>query len=121
MENLSYGALLFQISENLLEFRPFKTSRKLPYFEKNQLCACLIYACTYSTDLGKVNNPVSHPAGRESRPAGRECRPVGRESLPAGRESLPAGRESLPAGRESLPAGRVIRLSERIIRARAIR
>ena len=44
MENLSSGALLFQISENLLQFKPFKTSRKLPYFEKNQLCACLIYA-----------------------------------------------------------------------------
>ena len=42
----SCGALLFQISENLLEHKPFKTSRKLPYFEKNQLCACLIYACT---------------------------------------------------------------------------
>ena len=24
------------------EFKPFKTSRKLPYFEKIQLCACLI-------------------------------------------------------------------------------
>ena len=35
------GALLFQISENLLEFKPFKMSRKLPYFEKNQLCACV--------------------------------------------------------------------------------
>ena len=45
-KNLSCGALLFKISENFLEFKPFKTSRKLPYFEENQLCACLIYACT---------------------------------------------------------------------------
>ena len=43
--NLSGVALLFIISENLLESKPFKTSRKLPYFEKN-LCPCLIYACT---------------------------------------------------------------------------
>ena len=42
MKNPSSGALLFRISENLLEFRPFKTSCKLSYFEKNQLCACLI-------------------------------------------------------------------------------
>ena len=35
--NLPGVALLFKILEN---------SRKLPYFEKNQLCACLIYACT---------------------------------------------------------------------------
>ena len=46
MEKLSCGALLFQISENLLELKPFKMSGKRPYFEKNQLCACLIYACT---------------------------------------------------------------------------
>ena len=37
-----WGAvLLFKISENLLECKPFKTSRKLPYFEKNQLFMCL--------------------------------------------------------------------------------
>ena len=27
-----------EISENLLESKPFKTSGKLPYFKKNQLC-----------------------------------------------------------------------------------
>ena len=41
-ENLSSVALLFKISENLLESKPFKTSRKRPYFEKNQLYAGLI-------------------------------------------------------------------------------
>ena len=44
--NLLSAVLLFKISENLLESKPFKTSCKLPYFDKNQLCACLIYACT---------------------------------------------------------------------------
>ena len=44
MENLSSFALLFQISKSLLEFKLFKTSRKRPYFEKNQLCECIIYA-----------------------------------------------------------------------------
>ena len=43
MGNLSSVALLFKISENLLESKPLKTSRKRPYFEKNQLCACLIF------------------------------------------------------------------------------
>ena len=38
--------LLFKISEILLESKPFKTSRELPYFAQNQLCACLIYAFT---------------------------------------------------------------------------
>ena len=35
---------MFRISENVLEFKSFKTSRKRPYFEKNQRCAFLIYA-----------------------------------------------------------------------------
>ena len=38
-------ALLFKSSENLLESKPFKMLRKRPYFKKNPLCACLIYAC----------------------------------------------------------------------------
>ena len=44
---LSSVALLLKISENLLEPKLFKMSRKRPYFEKNHLCTCLIYACTY--------------------------------------------------------------------------
>ena len=44
--NLLSVVLLFKISENLLESKLLKTSCKLPYFDKNQLCACLIYACT---------------------------------------------------------------------------
>ena len=30
--------ILFKISENLLESKPFKTSRKFPYFEKISVC-----------------------------------------------------------------------------------
>ena len=45
--NLSSVALLFKISENLLGSKLFRTSRKRPYFENNQLCAYLIYVCTY--------------------------------------------------------------------------
>ena len=43
MENLSSVVLLLKMSKNFLESEPFSTSRKHPYFEKNQLCACLIY------------------------------------------------------------------------------
>ena len=54
---LSSGALLFQISGNLLEFKrskrranfqPRSQVPKLSYFEKNQLCAlCMLnFACT---------------------------------------------------------------------------
>ena len=32
MENLSGGVLLYEISESLLQFKPFKTLRELPYF-----------------------------------------------------------------------------------------
>ena len=32
---MSSVVLLFKISENLLASKPFKTSRKLPYFEQN--------------------------------------------------------------------------------------
>ena len=48
VENISGIVLLFKISENLLEFKLLKTSRKAPYFEENQLClwAWLIYAFT---------------------------------------------------------------------------
>ena len=41
--NLLSVELLLKISENLLESKPFKTSLKLHYFEKNLLCACSIY------------------------------------------------------------------------------
>ena len=63
----------------------------------------LVKTQDYSTDLGKVNNPVSRPTGWDSRPVGRETRPVGRKSRPAERKSLPAGRKQLPAGRDTLP------------------
>ena len=40
-------ALLFKISKNLLQPKVFKTPPpKLPYSDKNQLCSCLVYACT---------------------------------------------------------------------------
>ena len=39
-------ALLFKISKNLLQPKVFKTPPKLPYFDKNQLCSCLVYGCT---------------------------------------------------------------------------
>ena len=77
----------------------------------------------YSTDLGKVNNPVSRPAGWDSRPTGWDCRPTERESRPVGRKSRLAERKSLPAGWKQLPTGRkqlpmrqvhVIHLSERM-------
>ena len=42
----------FQISENLLKFKALKSLRKLPYFVKNHLCACFIYACTGTPELG---------------------------------------------------------------------
>ena len=38
-ENLSSVALLLKISENLLDPKSFKTSRKLPCFKRNQLCS----------------------------------------------------------------------------------
>ena len=34
---------MFKVLENLLQSKPFKTSRKLPYFKKNQLSAYLIF------------------------------------------------------------------------------
>ena len=37
MENLLGAVPVFKVSENLLESKPSKTSRKFPYFEKNQL------------------------------------------------------------------------------------
>ena len=43
MENLSGVVLLFKISEDLIASKPFKTSRKVPYFEQNQFYAFLIY------------------------------------------------------------------------------
>ena len=45
MGNLLSVVLLFKISENLLESKPFKTSCKLPYFDKNQLC--MLNLCMY--------------------------------------------------------------------------
>ena len=35
LENLSGVVLRYKISENLLESKPFKTSRELPYFWQN--------------------------------------------------------------------------------------
>ena len=44
--NLSSVALLFQISENLLKFKPFKTSRKLPIFSE-KITLCMLNLCVY--------------------------------------------------------------------------
>ena len=46
MENLSGVVLLYKISENLLESKPFKTSRELPYFFA-KLALCLFISCIY--------------------------------------------------------------------------
>ena len=40
---MSGVVLLFKISEDLIASKPFKTSRKVPYFEQNQFYAFLIY------------------------------------------------------------------------------
>ena len=45
-ENLSGGVLLYKISENLLESKPFKTSQERPYFlAKSALC--MLNLCIY--------------------------------------------------------------------------
>ena len=36
----------FKFQKICFEFKLLKTSRKLSYFEKNHLFACLIYSCT---------------------------------------------------------------------------
>ena len=42
------GVLLFKISGTLLESKPFKTSHKLSYLNRqNQLCVGLIYTFAY--------------------------------------------------------------------------
>ena len=45
--HMSSVELLFKISDNLLASKPFML-RKAPYFEQDQVCACLIYAFTYN-------------------------------------------------------------------------
>ena len=54
MENMSGVALVFKISENLLQSKTFLTSCKLPYFSKIRQCACLIYA--HRTFLRKTDS-----------------------------------------------------------------
>ena len=45
LENWSGGVLLYKISENLLESKPFKTSRELPYFKQNSVNLCTYLIC----------------------------------------------------------------------------
>ena len=40
---IAYAVVVFKISENLVEFKPFETLDKRLFFRKNQLRACLIY------------------------------------------------------------------------------
>ena len=53
VEVLSSGALVFKIIENLLKSKRFYTSRKLPFFEQNQLSTCLIYVQMKNFSLKK--------------------------------------------------------------------
>jgi hypothetical protein len=39
--------MLHEISDNLLQFKPFNYPRKLTFFRKNQQFACLINAFAY--------------------------------------------------------------------------
>ena len=43
LKSLMLSVVVFKISENLVEFKPFETLDKRLFFRKNQLRACLIY------------------------------------------------------------------------------
>ena len=67
VEVLSSGALVFKIIENLLKSKRFYTSRKLLYFEQNQLSACLIYVQMKNFSLKK---PILINIKKNSSPPG---------------------------------------------------
>ena len=50
---VGYCILVFKILENILESKPLKTSRKFPYFGKNQLCT-LFNLSVYLSNLHRL-------------------------------------------------------------------
>ena len=55
MENFLGVALLYKISENLLESKPFKTSHELPFFFA-KLALCMFNLCYYVPNLHTTPN-----------------------------------------------------------------